>query len=268
MPTDDNDLPASPDASRANLPDHARRMQDLLGGLSNVAATIADAGGVAGQYPFIGINNSGVWAFGQDRTEVEAGSLWAVDVRSWKHGYIAWPDEKAKERKPLGERMVPANAPLPKLSDLPEVGAPYQVQFSFEMLCMSGADTGTVALWKNGSHGAKVLVQTLVEEVRKQARINPDRLCPVGELLIRTYFHQQWKKDIHNPVFAIRKWIPFADYDGFDKPSEAAPEPQSPASPPAAAGTGRKPAPAAEAPAAAAAGVGRRRPRERTQPAA
>jgi hypothetical protein len=282
MPQDDNhDLPTTPDTSRANLPDHARRMQDLLGGLSNIATTIAESGGVASQFPFIGINNDGVWAFGQDRTEVEAGSLWAVDVRSWKHGYIAWPPNTAKERKPLGERMVSAGERLPDVHALPDVGQPYQIQFSFELLCVSGVDKGTIALYKNGSYGAKVAVQALVDEVRKQARLDPSRLCPVVELLIRDYFHKEWKKTIYNPILGIKKWISADEYDAFDKKaSEAAPEaivdapppsepdPESPRGAPAAAhGTGRKLPPETPQPTVAS-GAGRRRPSSRTQPGA
>jgi hypothetical protein len=204
--------------SNINLPDHARRMQDLLGGINNIARSVEEAGGVASQFPFIGINGDGHWAFGQERTAVEAGSLWAVDIRTWRHGYIAWPPATNKERKPLGEKMVPANMALPDITLLPDVGVPYQLQFSFELLCLTGEDTGTKALYKNGSYGAKVVVQSLVEEVRKQARLDPVRLCPVTELAIRSYFHQEWKKTIYNPVLAIQKWISFEELDGESPP--------------------------------------------------
>jgi len=250
---DDSKLPAE---ARNNLPDHAQRMQDLLGGINNIAHSIEEAGGVASQFPFIGINNDGIWAFGQDRTEVEPGSLWAIDIRTWKHGFIAWPDQKSKERKPLGERMVPASSPLPVLASLPDVGQPYQLQFSFELLCLNGEDAGKTALYKNGSYGCKVAVQTLVEDVRKQSKIDPKKLCPVVSLDIRSYFHQEWKKDIYNPLLKIQKWITFEEYDGFEKVggggsvpiAEALPEPEpepAPAPQPrmAARGTGRTPTP-------------------------
>src|SRR4029077_8946111 len=160
-----DDLPTTPTQS---LPDHVQRMNDLLGGVANIAHSIAEAGGVASGLPFVGINSDGVWSYGQERTEVEEGSLWAIDIRTWQHGYIAWPPESAKERKPLGEKMVPANMRLPAIETLPDVGSPYQLQFAFELLCMSGEDAGTMAMFKNGSYGAKTAIQTLVEEVRRQ----------------------------------------------------------------------------------------------------
>jgi hypothetical protein len=208
----DEIIPSNPNA---NLPDHAQRMQDLLNGISNIANSIAESGGVASGLPFIGINTEGVWAFGQERTKVEENSHWAIDIRTWQHGYIAWPPNTAKERKPLGERMVPANMPLPLVTSLPDVGVAYQLQFAFELMCLDAEDAGTVALFKNGSYGAKAANQALVEEVRRQARKDPSKLCPVVTLDIRDYFHPQWKKMIYNPVLTIREWISFEDYEAF-----------------------------------------------------
>jgi hypothetical protein len=267
----------------ANLPDHARRMQDLLGGVANIANTIADAGGVSTGLPFMGINQQGFWSYGQDRTEVEPGSRWAIDVRTLQHGYIAWPDQKAKERKPLGEKMVPANSPLPDLATLPNVGQPYQVQFAFQLMCMSGEDKAAQALFKNGSYGAKAAIQSLVEELRKQARVNINLMCPVIELQVRSYFHPDWKRDIYNPVFAIKKWITFEDYDALAQgpaivqaepepaaaPAPVQPEPEPAAAPApkaAARGNGRRAAPAPEP--APANPPARRRPSARNQPPA
>ena len=200
----------------------------MLGGSPTSQNSIAEAGGVALAFPFIGINGDGIWAYGQDRTEVEEASLWAVDIRSWQHGYIAWPPNTSKDRKPLAERMVPASSPLPLSRRCRRFPWSYQLQFAFELLCMTGEDAGTMALYKNGRYGAKVIVQTLVEEVRKQAKVDQSKLCPVVELEIRSYFHQEWKKTIYNPVLQIHKWISFEEYDGFEKVG-GNPAPQLPA---------------------------------------
>ncbi len=245
--TVDKNVPAT---HRDQLPDHENRIADLLGGMANIANSIAEAGGVAGMFPFIGINNDGIWAFGPDRIEVEQNSHWAIDIRTWQHGYIAWPPADAKERKPLGERMVPASSALPVMTSLPDVGAKWQLQFAFELLCLTGADTGVMALYKNGSYGAKVLVQNMVDEVRKQARLDPTKLCPVVILDIRSYVHKEWKKTIYNPVLQIQKWISFEEFDNIEKlvpVEETAPAPAAepargrPAEPVAAArGNGRR----------------------------
>jgi hypothetical protein len=221
-----------PAVHKTQLPDAEGRIAELIGGMTNIQNSILEAGGVASAFPFIGINNAGVWAYGQDRIEANPDSLWAIDIRSWKHGYIAWPGQNAKERKPLGERMVPASAPLPAITSLPDVGQPYQLQFSFELRCLAGQDEGVVALYKNGSYGAKVLVQDLVEKVKAQAKADPANLCPVVVLDIRSYFHTEWKKDIYNPVLKIQKWISFEDYDAegeVEAEAEAAPARRAPA---------------------------------------
>lgn len=219
--SDDN----TPVKTNGNLPDHVGRMQDLLDGISNIANSIADAGGVASGLPFIGLNGDGQWSFGQERLKAQPGSKWAVDIRTLSHGYIAWPDPGTKDRKPLGERMVPANSPLPPLSSLPNVGVPYQQQFSFEMLCLSGDDKGTLAIYKNGSHGAKKLIQALVNDIRKQARLDPESLCPVATLEVESYFNAKWGKTNHNPVLNILYWIGYGDYDNNDDPEDAPPPP-------------------------------------------
>lgn len=253
---------------KPQLPDAAGRIDDLLSGLVNIRHSIEEAGGVSTGLPFLSINNAGLWGFGQDRIEVEAGSLWAVDVRTLKHGYIAWPGQQAKERKPLGERMVPASQPLPVLATLPDVGQPYQLQFSFELLCMSGQDEGTAVLYKNGSYGARVAVQELVAKVGAQARNDQSKLCPVVTLEIRSYFHTEWKKDIYNPILQIQKWMSFADFDtfnGLDANATALPKPK--AEPEVAArGNGRRtPEPKSKAKPVP---VATRRPGRRTQPSA
>ena len=217
-----NDNTLIPTNGSGNLPDSELRRQELLGGLANISHSIDEAGGVASGLPFIGISSEGIWCYGQDRTDVQPGSHWAVDVRSLKHGFIAWPPATVKERKPLGERMVPASMPLPRQTELPDVGAPYQLQFSFELLCMDGEDAGVMALYKNGSYGAKVIVQTLVEEIRKQAKRDQTKLCPVVKLEIRSYVHKEWKKTIYNPVLEITRWITFEDYDSSAEPQQPA----------------------------------------------
>ena len=251
----DEIVPSNPNA---NLPDHARRMQDLLGGVANIANSIQDAGGVASGLDFIGVNGDGKWSFGQQRTEVETGSFWAIDIRTLQHGYIAWPPAGQKDRKPLGERMVPANSALPALSSLPDVGVPYQLQFGFEITCLDGEDAGQTMQYKNGSRGAKVMIQDLVNEVRKQARLDPEKLSPVVTLEIRDYFHPEWRKTIYEPVAKIHRWISYDEYDetlaGAAAPeSEPEPEP-APKPQPRVAGRGNgRPAPQPEPEVAAAA---------------
>lgn len=227
--SDENEHEITLSRPDANLPDHANRMQDLLAGITNIANSIAEAGGVASGVPFIGINGNGVWSWGQERTEVEHKSLWAFDVRTLAQGYIAWPANTSKDRKPLGEKMVPASMPLPAITAMPDIGVPWQLQFGCEMKCFSGEDDGVLAQYKNGSSGAKTMIKALVEEVRKQARRDATRLIPVCELEIRPWFSQEWKKTFYAPIAKIVRWISEADYDDHSEPEPAVAAIESPA---------------------------------------
>jgi hypothetical protein len=241
----------------ANLPDHANRMQDLLAGITNISNSIAEAGGVASGVPFIGINGDGVWSWGQERTLVEPRSQWAFDVRTLAHGYIAWPDDKSKDRKPLGEKMVPASMTLPAITSMPDVGTPWQLQFGCEMKCFSGEDDGVLAQYKNGSSGAKTMIKTLVEEVRKQARRDATRLIPICELEIRPWFSQEWKKTFYAPIAKIVRWISEGEYDDHEQPEPVVAAIEPPTAAPAAASQPR----------AAARGQGRTAPTPEPAPA-
>jgi hypothetical protein len=70
----------------------------------------AAAAGVA----ILKMDKTGHWVFGADQTEVDAGSLWAVNPFSFVHGYIAWGEGEV-----LGEKMVSITTPLPELEAAP-----------------------------------------------------------------------------------------------------------------------------------------------------
>jgi hypothetical protein len=63
---------------------------------------------------------NGTWMFGQRQTIPEDGSLWAVDPRTFKWGYICFGPNK----KVLGECLVPVSLPKPNFAELPDLGAP------------------------------------------------------------------------------------------------------------------------------------------------
>ena len=46
--------------------------------------------GVSSGSVILKMDKTGHWVFGADQTEVETGSLWAVNPYSFIHGFIAW----------------------------------------------------------------------------------------------------------------------------------------------------------------------------------
>jgi hypothetical protein len=93
--------------SGANLPAVATLSTSLR-------AINTDVGGIGAGIAILKMDKTGHWVFGADQTEVEDGSLWAVNPFSFVHGYIAWGDGEV-----LGEKMVSVSQPLPELDAAP-----------------------------------------------------------------------------------------------------------------------------------------------------
>jgi hypothetical protein len=59
--------------------------------------------------------NNGTWMYGQQKTVVEDGSLWAVNPLTFMRGYVCFGDGNKK----LDERLVPITQPMPNLRTSP-----------------------------------------------------------------------------------------------------------------------------------------------------
>src|SRR5262249_34972614 len=70
--------------------------------------------------------DSGTWGFGQKRTIPEPGSRWAVNPLTFKYGFICFGDNN----KVLGERLVPISQPKPVITELPDMGFPWQEEWA------------------------------------------------------------------------------------------------------------------------------------------
>jgi len=81
--------------------------------LSGALRSIQSASGASGTV-ILKMDKTGHWVFGADQTEVEDGSIWAVNPFSFVHGYIAWGKGEV-----LAEKLVPVSEPLPQLEPAP-----------------------------------------------------------------------------------------------------------------------------------------------------
>src|SRR5215472_7982355 len=80
--------------------------------------------------------DNGTWMFGQKRTVVEDGSLWALNPLTFKRGYICF----SNDNKVIGERLVSVSQPMPEIAELPDKGSDWQEQWAVEVKCIDGAD--------------------------------------------------------------------------------------------------------------------------------
>lgn len=231
--------------------------------LINVTASMRGTGGD----PFLRLLRDGTWVYGAENTEVEAGSLWAVDPRTLQHGYACWSkgeDNDAGEL--LGEAMVSLFQTKPNVHELPQHGFPWAEQIAMTLRCASGEDEGVQVLYKVTSKGGMNAARVLLQALLKQVDADPANLVPLIELQFATYQHKKWGK-IYTPVLRIEEWSNEAALAAGEEPVKEATkkeatvkrrntaEAQAPAAP--AARRGRAAVQTAKAPAAP---IRRRRP--------
>lgn len=212
---------------------------DLASSLSNMSMA---APRVGGDYQFLKLDKgTGAWIYGQDETEVEDGSQWAVNPHSLEYGYISWDANQQVE----GEVMVPITRPLPVLSAL-RTSAPdgqttgqngWQYQQSVVLACISGEDAGVEVQYKQSSVGSRKLFKALTDAIATQVQKGSDAIVPLVEMKSDSYKHKKYGK-IHNPIFEVMGWATIDgevadDKKAAEKPTEkapakvAAPEPAS-----------------------------------------
>ncbi len=195
-------------------------VQSLASTLRKIEADVGPTGMV-----IIKMDKAGHWVYGADQTEVEDGSVWAVNPFSFVHGYIAWGDGTV-----LAEKMVPVSEPLPDVGPAPE-GAKrgWEMQIGMTLACTSGEDEGLQARYTVTSVGGKRAVQSLALAIADQAEKNPAAPVPLVELKKEHYQHKSYGR-IYTPVFDIVDWTGLdgnnadpADEQDDDVVEEAAP---------------------------------------------
>jgi hypothetical protein len=187
-------------------------LQGLKKGIANVKATLVKKGGD----PFLRVLKSGEWVYGQEDTEVEAGSAWAINPLSITHGWVAWKRGEGVDNSsgPVAEVMVSASQPLPLQSDLPDISSEKQAQwgqqFAFSMVCLTGEDKGEQVLFKTNSVGGIAMVDTILNAISTQLDEDPENPVPVVVLDSDSYKH---KKHGHvvTPIMDIKTWRPLSE---------------------------------------------------------
>ena len=171
-------------------------VQSFAASLRKIVADVAPSGTV-----ILKMDKAGHWVFGADQTEVEEGSIWAVNPFSFVHGFIAWGDGTV-----LAEKMVPVTEPLPDVGPAPD-GAKrgWEMQIGMSLACTNGEDEGMQARYTVTSVGGKRAVQGLALAIADQADKNPDMAVPMVELKKEHYQHKSYGR-IYTPVFDIVDW--------------------------------------------------------------
>jgi hypothetical protein len=171
-------------------------------------------------------DGSGTWMYGRRRTVVEDGSRWAVNPLTFKWGYICF----GEGNKVIGERLVSISLPKPEFTDLPNMGFPWQEQWSVNLKCIDGADAGREVVYKPTTVGGIQSIAGLIEAVRDQLNSgqHDGKISPIVLLERDSYPHPEYG----------RTWIPLlriAHWMSLEGPAPApAPTETPPVSPPPA----------------------------------
>jgi hypothetical protein len=192
----------------ANLPP----VSSLSVALRQLEKDVGPAGSV-----ILKMDKRGDWVFGADQTEVDDGTLWAVNPFSFVHGYIAWGDGEV-----LGEKMVSVSQPLPEMEAAP-AGAKrgWETQVGMSLKCISGPDNGLEVRYNVTSVGGKRAVQGLAVAIAQQVESDQTKPVPVVMLKRDHYTHKSYGK-IYTPVFEIQEWMSM-DGKSDEKSEDAAP---------------------------------------------
>ena len=195
----------------ANLPP----VSSLSVALRQLEKDVGPAGSV-----ILKMDKRGDWVFGADQTEVDEGTLWAVNPFSFVHGYIAWGDGEV-----LGEKMVSVSHPLPEMESAP-AGAKrgWETQVGMSLKCISGPDNGLEVRYSVTSVGGKRAVQGLAVAIAQQVENDQSKPVPVVTLKCDHYTHKSYGK-IYTPVFEVQEWMSMdgGKAEGEEPKADAAP---------------------------------------------
>jgi len=195
----------------ANLPP----VSSLSVALRQLEKDVGPAGSV-----ILKMDKRGDWVFGADQTEVDEGTLWAVNPFSFVHGYIAWGDGEV-----LGEKMVSVSHPLPEMESAP-AGAKrgWETQVGMSLKCITGPDNGLEVRYSVTSVGGKRAVQGLAVAIAQQVESDQSKPVPVVTLKRDHYTHKSYGK-IYTPVFEVQEWMSMdgGKAEGDEPKADAAP---------------------------------------------
>ena len=159
---------------------------------------------------------SGTWMFGQKKTIPEPGSKWAINPLTFRWGCISFNDAN----KVVGEHLVSVSQPKPLITDMQDVGFPWQEQWAVNLKCLDGADAGVEVVFKATTDGGIKAVVLMVDLVRD--RLNSGQHdVPIALLEKDSYQHSQFGK-VWFPVLNTIDWMP------LDGPAPTPPSKSSP----------------------------------------
>lgn len=188
------------ETANSNLPANIANMATAL------VQSASQAGASTSSDAFMKFSKFGEWVYGVENTEVEEGSVWAVNPFGLTHGWVAWGTEAhGTDGQNVGEMMVPVTHPFPQEGLLPAVKGEWSKAVGVQMRCTNGEDEGVQVMWKSNSLGGRKAYAALMQSMSARITSGNPECMPLVLLKADNYPHKKYGK-IWTPVFEIVGW--------------------------------------------------------------
>lgn len=165
--------------------------------------------------PFLKLDKTGKWVYGQDRIEPKAGQQWVVNTRSFAKGFVAWA-AGAKVMAGLGEPPVnEADLPLDVPAEM------WKIQVAVQLKGLGGYDDGQQVMFSSSSKGGRSAWHELLAVLQASGKdLSAEAL--VVELNSGSWISQDYGR-IFTPEFTPVKWVPLGEPAPVQVAAEPAP---------------------------------------------
>jgi hypothetical protein len=193
------------ETGNSNLPANIANMATAL------AQSASQAGASVSSDAYMKFSKFGEWIYGVENTEVEDGSVWAVNPFGFMHGYTAWGTKAhGTEGQNVGEVMVPAMQSMPQEGMLPQVKGEWSKAVGIQMRCTNGEDEGVQVMFKANSRGGRKAYAALLQTLVARMATDEANCMPLVSLQSDSYDHKQYGK-IFEPVITVVGWAAHGD---------------------------------------------------------
>jgi hypothetical protein len=201
-------------------------LQELTTSFARVAAFVDKES--AGGKPYIKMSQEdGAWLLGMEGAEIAEDQEWAINPFSIQTGYSAFSQTGSR----LGQVMSLLNENPPQLNELPDVGAEWGAQISFEVKGVRGEDDGTEAIISQRSKGGMRAAGELIGAIQERIAQGLETAVPVIVLGHSSYLNKKFNRKILTPILQVQHWVAIdgsaGEGEGEDEPKKVKRKPRA-----------------------------------------
>ena len=194
-------------------------VNNLISSIQKTKSNLSQQTGTGGAY--LKLDKTGTWIYGEEETEVEDDTRWAINPNALYLGFVAW-----KDAVKLGEEMAMiTDTPIAR-DTLPEVGGQWNTQMGMSLVGTNGTDKGVQLQYVNSSRGSINAFNEVLDAILERAQEGKTDLVPLVNLQVDSYKHKKYGR-VFVPILDVVAW---ADMDAVvtEVKDEEPPHPNQP----------------------------------------